>query len=81
MLDLGFVRENLDLVKESLAKRGTKAPIDEFSQVDENRRELIQEVEELKRIRNEESTKIGQLKREGKDEKADKYFEKADSIY
>ncbi|WP_408955289.1 serine--tRNA ligase [Natroniella sp. ANB-PHB2] len=80
MLDLGFVRENLDLVKESLAKRGTKAPIDEFSELDENRRELIQEVEELKRIRNEESTKIGQLKREGKDEKAEEIIQKMGQI-
>ncbi|TDX43610.1 serine--tRNA ligase [Orenia marismortui] len=70
MLDLGFVRENIDLVKESLNNRGTEAPIDEFTEIDKKRREYIQEVEKLKQLRNEESSKIGLLKREGKDEEA-----------
>ena len=72
MLDLSFVRNNLELVKEMLEQRGTEAPIDEFAEVDQKRRELIQEVEELKHKRNQESDKIGKLKREGKDEEAEK---------
>ncbi|MCK8826692.1 serine--tRNA ligase [Natroniella acetigena] len=80
MLDLGFVRENIDLIKKVLSDRGTEAPIDEFTEVDQKRRELIQEVERLKQIRNQESTKIGQLKREGKDEAAEKIIQKMGQV-
>ena len=80
MLDLGFVRGNIDLVKESLNKRGTEAPIDEFAEIDIKRRELIQEVESLKQIRNQESSKIGLLKRDGKEEEAQKVIRKMGEV-
>jgi seryl-tRNA synthetase len=80
MLDLGFVRENIDLVKESLNKRGTKAPIDEFAEIDIKRRESIQEVERLKQIRNEESSKIGLLKRDGKHEEAQEIIDRMGKV-
>ncbi|PRX26424.1 seryl-tRNA synthetase [Orenia metallireducens] len=80
MLDLGFVRENIDLVKDSLNKRATEAPIDEFADIDIKRRELIQEVESLKQIRNEESSKIGLLKRDGKEEEAQKVIRKMGEV-
>ncbi len=76
MLDLGFVREHIDLVKDVLDKRGTDAPINDFTKIDKKRRELIQEVEGLKQTRNEESAKIGQLKREGKDKEAEEIIKK-----
>ncbi|MGM0502459.1 MAG: serine--tRNA ligase [Bacillota bacterium] len=76
MLDLGFVRENIDLIKDTLKKKGTEAPIDEFTEVDKNRRELIQKVEQLKQERNESSEKIGQLKRQGKDEAAQEIIDR-----
>ncbi|GAB6099684.1 serine--tRNA ligase [Halanaerocella petrolearia] len=80
MLGLGFVRKNIDLIKEVLDQRGTEAPIDEFTKIDDKRRELIQEVEELQQKRNEESAKIGQLKREGKDEEAEKIIQKMGEV-
>ncbi|GAB6138961.1 serine--tRNA ligase [Halanaerobaculum tunisiense] len=80
MLDLEFVRDNIELIKKVLDQRGTEAPIEEFSEVDNKRRELIQEVEELQQQRNEESAKIGQLKREGKDEEAEEIIQRMGQV-
>jgi seryl-tRNA synthetase len=67
MLDLGFVRENIELIKEVLKQRGTEAPIDNFKEYDEKRRDALYKVEQLKHRRNEASDKIGELKRNGED--------------
>lgn len=67
MLDLRFVRENIDLVEESLRKRGNKLSLDNFKDLEEQRRELIAEVEKLKHRRNVVSDQIGELKRKGED--------------
>ncbi|MFQ5951845.1 MAG: serine--tRNA ligase [Candidatus Omnitrophota bacterium] len=62
MLDPKFVRENPKVVKKSLKDRGGDAGlVDEFLKLDEARRKLIQEVEDLKRQKNEASKEIGQL--------------------
>ncbi|SMF37115.1 serine--tRNA ligase [Desulfovibrio gilichinskyi] len=65
MLDLKFVRSNLDVVRESLKNRNSKLNVDEFSELDDRRRELIQEVEVLKAERNSTSADVAKLKREG----------------
>ena len=65
MLDLKFVRSNLDVVRESLKNRNSKLNVDEFSELDNRRRELIQEVEVLKAERNSTSADVAKLKREG----------------
>jgi seryl-tRNA synthetase len=62
MLDLRFIRENPDLVKEALAKLNTTAPIDEILSLDEQRRGLLSEVEALKARRNTVSKEIGKMK-------------------
>jgi seryl-tRNA synthetase len=80
MLDLAFVRENIDLVADALEKKGAEAPLDELEEVDTKRRELIQEVEKLKQERNQSSEKIGQLKREGKDEAAQKIIDRMQTV-
>ncbi len=67
MLDLKFVREHLDEVKEALKKRGSQLSLDKFHSLDEKRRQLIQEVEELRNKRNTVSQQIGQIKKEGGD--------------
>lgn len=67
MLDLKFVRNNLDLVRESLEKRGSKLDVNEFNDLDSRRRELLQEVEVLKAERNSTSGDIAKIKREGGD--------------
>jgi seryl-tRNA synthetase len=62
MLDLRFIRENPDLVKEALAKLNTTAPIDEILSLDEQRRGFLSEVEALKARRNTVSKEIGKMK-------------------
>ncbi len=62
MLDLRFIRENPDLVKEALVKLNTTAPIDEILSLDEQRRGLLSEVEALKARRNAVSKEIGKMK-------------------
>ena len=61
MLDLRLIREQPDLVREALRKLNTEAPIDEILQLDERRRQLVAEVEQLKAQRNAESKRIGQM--------------------
>ena len=67
MLDIKFVRENPQIVKEAMEKRGAKVSLDEFLNLDEDRRKKLSEVEQLKNKRNTVSKEIGLLKREGKD--------------
>lgn len=68
MLDLKQIRQNFQAVKAQLSKRGGSFDeLDELLIKDEERRSIIQEVEELKAKRNELSKQIGILKREGKD--------------
>ncbi len=67
MLDLKFVRQNLDIIKRALSDRQMEAPISDFERLDEERRALIKETEELRNRRNTVSQEIGRLKREGKD--------------
>lgn len=71
MLDLKFVRENLELVKQNLDNRHTKGDIDTFVDAYDERKQLIQQVEELKALRNSVTEEISQLKRnkENADEK------------
>ena len=70
MLDKNFVRENLDFVRERLAARGGKYPIDELVAADTEWKRIILRSEELRRQRNEASESIGKLKREGNDTSA-----------
>ncbi|MDR3090179.1 MAG: serine--tRNA ligase [Desulfobulbaceae bacterium] len=66
MLELRFIRENLDLVKEKTARRGADISLlEEFGQVDEHRRQILAEVEGLKNQRNVASKQIAELKRAG----------------
>ncbi len=67
MLDIRFVRENPDRVREALEAKGEEAPLDEFLEKDERRRELLREVEQLKHQRNTVSKEVGRIKKEGGD--------------
>lgn len=66
MLDIKFVRENPALVEEAISKRGATFKLDEFLNLDENRRKTLVEVEKFKNQRNVVSKEIGLLKKEGK---------------
>ncbi len=68
MLDLAFIREHPDEVKEALKKLNTTAPIDEILEADARRRSLLQEVETLRALVNRASKEIGRLKDEAERE-------------
>lgn len=62
MLSLQFIRENVDRVKRDVLLRNTTAPIDRILQLDEDRREILQQVEALRAKRNTVSKAIGASK-------------------
>ena len=53
MLDLKFIRENPELVREAVANRQDTAPLDEIRQLDTERRQKILELENLRHARKE----------------------------
>ncbi|AMV65477.1 Seryl-tRNA synthetase [Pediococcus damnosus] len=75
MLDLKEIRNNTDYVKERLGTRGIDPKdIDKLLKMDQQRRNLIVESENLKKTRNEVSDQISQLKR-NKEDANDKIME------
>jgi seryl-tRNA synthetase len=72
MLDLNYVRENIDKVREALGKRrGDTKALDDFARADEERRRVIAESDQLNAQRNASSREIGQLMKDGKKDEAD----------
>ena len=71
MLDIKIIRETPEFVKQQMAAlQAFDAPVDLVVALDEERRRLLTQVEELKARRNAESKRIGQLMREGKQDEA-----------
>jgi len=64
MLDLAFMRENLHLVRQRMGQRGVSVPLDEFEQLDLERRRLIAETENLRHLRNLTNDEITALRKE-----------------
>jgi seryl-tRNA synthetase len=62
MLSVQYIRENVDRVKRDVLLRNTTAPIDRILLLDEDRRELLQQVEQLRAKRNTVSKAIGASK-------------------
>ncbi|MFZ5627392.1 MAG: serine--tRNA ligase [Bacillota bacterium] len=67
MLDIKFIRQNPEIVEQALKNRGAAVSLQEFLQLDEQRRKLLVEVERLKNQRNTTSEEIGRLKKQGQD--------------
>jgi len=67
MLDIRFLRDNLEEVERRLSTRGLTLSLAEFKAMDEGWRKLLAEVEALKHQRNTVSEEIGRLKREKRD--------------
>ncbi|WP_250278079.1 serine--tRNA ligase [[Clostridium] colinum] len=67
MLDIKRIREDFEGVKKALAKRGKEYDLEIFLTLDEKRRNLLQQVEELKNKQNTTSKQVPILKKEGKD--------------
>ncbi len=72
MLDLNFVRENLDKVRETLGNRNFPAEaLDRFVELDGERRKVIGESNKLNELRNSASKEIGALMQQGKKDEAE----------
>lgn len=67
MLDLKYIRNNIEFLKGILVNRNANIDLDRFEKLDEERRELLSEVETLKYQRNNASQEVGKLKRAGED--------------
>ena len=65
MLDIKFVRSNPDAVVAGMKKRGMDLDLAPFLALDEKRRALLTEVEQLKNTRNTVSKEIGKMKKAG----------------
>lgn len=78
MLDMKFIRENSDAVKAGLAKKKENIDIDLMLKLDEERREIIRQVERLKADRNQASSAIAMKKKAG--ENADKEIEEMKKV-
>jgi len=82
MLDLDTVRTHPQRVKEAIRAKGDGSTdlVDDLLEVDEHRRAAITELQETQSRQNDLSQQIGTLKREGKDEKAEKIIQKTSEI-
>jgi seryl-tRNA synthetase len=67
MLDIKFIRQHTDLVRQKLAERGQLLNLDEFTLLEEKRRQLLQEVEILRSERNAVSKQVGERKKHKED--------------
>ncbi|WP_122646014.1 serine--tRNA ligase [Enterococcus mediterraneensis] len=75
MLDVKMIRQNFAEVKSKLSTRGVpEETLTRFLELDENRRHLLVQSEELKKYRNDVSGEIAQLKR-NKEDAAEKIAE------
>jgi len=68
MLELRFIRENLELVKKKTELRGIKnSRVEDFESVDRERRDLLAELESLRNRRKTVSGEIAELKKRNED--------------
>ncbi|MBZ5564623.1 MAG: serine--tRNA ligase [Acidobacteriia bacterium] len=70
MLDLGFVRDNLELVKRKMEQRGVSDLLGNFEALDRERRKFLLEAETRKARRNKVSEEIAALKKQKQDASA-----------
>ena len=67
MLDLRYVRDHIDEIREKTEQRDAEVDFDSFLELDVLRRQLLKEVESLRYQKNTVSDTIAQLKKEKKD--------------
>lgn len=70
MLDVKFIRENRDLVRNGAEAKGITINLDEIFTLDDKRRALIQEGDALKAKRNLVSAQVAKIKKQGGDANA-----------
>ena len=72
MLDLNYLRDNLDQVRAALKTRGVRPEaLEDFARADAERRQVIAESDQLNAQRNASSREIGALMKAGKGEEAE----------
>ena len=67
MLDIKYLRQNIDFVAGKLRERGQEINLERFIALDEKRRDIIREVEALRNERNTVSKMIGERKKNRQD--------------
>ena len=83
MLDIKFLRENPDIVKENIKKKfqDEKLPlVDEVINLDKEYREIKTKLDDLRSLRNKKSSSIGALMRDGKRDEAEQIKEEVNKI-
>lgn len=80
MLDIKLIREKPDFVRNALAKRGKKAPLEELIKADKEWRKLRVESDKLKHLKNVGAEEVRSLKGSEKQEKIKKMAELAEKI-
>ena len=71
MLSLKYIRDNMDYVQNSLTQKKSNINLSNLLEYDDQRRNCLKEVEELRAERNKVSVSIAQLKKAGKDAQDD----------
>lgn len=67
MIDIKFIRENPEVIKNALRKKYMQLDIDKLLSMDKKRRDILKEVEDLKYKKNKTSEEIGSLIKQSKD--------------
>ena len=67
MLDLKFIRENVDLVKKSVKNRGMEVDIDRLLAIDDRRKAIQKQLDELRHKHKQENKEIPELRKRGED--------------
>ena len=78
MLDIKYLRQNIDFVRQKMDERGQKIDFDRFIDLDAKRRDILQAVETLRNERNSVSKQVGELKK--KKENASALIEKMGDV-
>lgn len=61
MLDIKLIRDNPELIRQALERRGETVPLDEIMRIDERHRQLLYQMETLRAKRNEVSKQLGRV--------------------
>jgi seryl-tRNA synthetase len=82
MLDLKFIRENIEIINENIKNKLAEIDLSRFGELDEKRRNIIKDVEQLKNQRNVVSKEIAELKKakQNADDKIASMKEVSDNI-
>lgn len=78
MLDIKFIRQNVDFIRKKMLERGIEIDLNPFLILDKRRRDILQEVEQLRSERNTVSKEIGERKKRG--ETVDELIEKMGAV-